>query len=632
MASPGASHHYQSLLGADSFRILLVQPAGVWGAELECSLIHTTLSECDYDLIDPYTALSYVWGDPNRTGTVRIDAQVVTITATLEAALRDLRDGARARRVWADAVCIDQLNVTERNHQVALMGRIYSTAQHTVIHLGNLTAEANGVLSAASQRPGNAGNRLLPVNGPSVTELAQQDLLNRSWFRRIWIFQELVLSKDPWVQCGDVRVRWADFCKLLVPSRTGNPPGNLQMLADMNMHRQSATVGSMFGLLTSRRGLGATDPRDFVYAHLGIASDLGRVSQYLQVDYRKPVEDTFSRAARYIIDTKGVTTAFSHMDDIQPSELREGLPSWAPDWSRSSSLAATMYADNMLSRLKLAGKFYAFTEEPMPPVLAHVGYKVDVIEEVSAILPPSHNIGVQLADDQRAAISDLRALYQSVGGTYTSGDRFGRYTRISLSRKQREHEVLCEALYRTWLASLRYLCPSRPEDARAHAKVVDSLETWLGEEARQLRIFVGQDAEGMIRLAFLYFLAGTAQAVFDGRRLAQTESGRFAVVPANAVKGDIVTYLAGSDIAVLVRKRHSAVDAKLEQAIEDTVVGAHLWLTASGEEGLSWQASPTTPIDIMHCFALGQCYVDGLVGWGLREPPSLAALEIFAMH
>jgi Heterokaryon incompatibility protein (HET) len=568
MAASGASLGYRSLLYADSFRLLLVQPAAALEADLECSLLHTTLSECDYDLIDPYTALSYVWGDITHTGMIRIDGHDVTVTATLEAALRDLRDGIRVRRVWADALCIDQSNIAERNQQVALMGRIYSTAHHTVIHLGTLTKEADRVLRAISPGLGGVNCDALSEDedGASVVELAQHDLLTRPWFTRVWIFQELVLSKDPWVQCGNMRVRWTDFCNHLAPYGGERAFGNLQILAEMNMYRQNvhphgAAVGTLFDLLISRRGLGATDPRDFIYAHLGLASDAERVSQYVEVDYTKPVGDTFGRAARYIFNTMGAVTAFSHIDNIVLAERRDGLPSWAPDWSRGASHATPMWADNMLSRLQLTGRYHAFTEEPWPPVLVHLGYQVDVLAEISAVLPPSSTIVLKSADQHQVAVSGLRALYGSVGGTYTSGDQFGRYTHINLIGKEKEHEALCRALCGAWLGFLRDLGPAKAEANRAtHVGFVDLFEAWLGGQASQQRIFVGQDSDGLIRLAYIYFLSNTAPAVLDGRRLARTKRGRFAVVPAIASKGDIVTYLAGSDIAVLVRKRDDEVD------------------------------------------------------------------------
>ncbi|KAK3902259.1 heterokaryon incompatibility protein-domain-containing protein [Staphylotrichum tortipilum] len=84
-----------------------------------------------------YIALSYVWGDltptntiplshprNNPTNTVLAAEGTLGITASLSTALLTLRHATLPTAVWADAVCIDQGNIPERNAQVRLMGRI----------------------------------------------------------------------------------------------------------------------------------------------------------------------------------------------------------------------------------------------------------------------------------------------------------------------------------------------------------------------------------------------------------------------------------------------------------------------------------------------------------------------------
>ena len=58
------------------------------------------------------------------------------MTANLETALRHIRDQKRALRVWADAICINQVEEAEKNRQVQHIRSIYSAAHYTVIYLG----------------------------------------------------------------------------------------------------------------------------------------------------------------------------------------------------------------------------------------------------------------------------------------------------------------------------------------------------------------------------------------------------------------------------------------------------------------------------------------------------------------
>jgi len=151
---------YQSLRDANSsIRLLCLQQSADHTTVLRGTLIdNVPMDLLNRDLVSGYTALSYVWGDPSRTGEILLDNQMfyvgmilrddcqpkfrVGITESLQNTLRDMRDPTRKLFVWADALCIDQENIAERNARVSMMSRIYSAATHTVIYLGALTEAA----------------------------------------------------------------------------------------------------------------------------------------------------------------------------------------------------------------------------------------------------------------------------------------------------------------------------------------------------------------------------------------------------------------------------------------------------------------------------------------------------------
>lgn len=72
-------------------------------------------------MIEKYTALSYVWGDATKIFKMELEGCDFDITVNLDSALRHMRDSTRPLRVWADTICIDQKNDTEKGHQVAQM-------------------------------------------------------------------------------------------------------------------------------------------------------------------------------------------------------------------------------------------------------------------------------------------------------------------------------------------------------------------------------------------------------------------------------------------------------------------------------------------------------------------------------
>lgn len=100
----------------------------------------------------PYVALSYMWGKDEATETITLNGLPFWIRKNLwdflhqrrkdQRALADrsTQDGAEPvaepQYLWIDALCIDQKTTLERNHQVGLMSRIYSSAAYVISWLG----------------------------------------------------------------------------------------------------------------------------------------------------------------------------------------------------------------------------------------------------------------------------------------------------------------------------------------------------------------------------------------------------------------------------------------------------------------------------------------------------------------
>ncbi|KAI1847193.1 hypothetical protein JX266_006733 [Neoarthrinium moseri] len=389
----------------ESIRLLLLHPSGTHHAVLRGSLCHYNLNDHYGDIRGGYTALSYVWGDAEKTEVMLLDDKEFQITANLAEALRNIRDDVGTYHIWADALCIDQRNISERNTQVAMMGDIYSSAMHTIIYLGPLTAEVDAVFRAVMSRtvlqrskdsedpPAGTNAGTIPLdsshehyieNGsrPSSTpELASavaatsgstsrtrafpskseglliqagtEDLLTRPWFRRVWTLQELALSNSPWIQCSRKRIRWADLCRLfrLGFDRTGNdkyfrppkgkPHTNFRSMESIRASFHEPLSDSrhfrprqLVRILKDRHGSQATDPRDMLFAHMGLIADQKDVNRYLKIDYTASISDVFVAAGRYALDK------FCHVssitDRISSSPLRSHLPSWVPDWGIDS--------------------------------------------------------------------------------------------------------------------------------------------------------------------------------------------------------------------------------------------------------------------------------------------------------
>jgi hypothetical protein len=83
-----------------------------------------------------YTALSYMWGKAIAEHTISLNGTPYLVRKNLWNFLHRARKDDFEGYLWIDALCIDQGTVRERNHQVALMGKIYSHADVVVVWLG----------------------------------------------------------------------------------------------------------------------------------------------------------------------------------------------------------------------------------------------------------------------------------------------------------------------------------------------------------------------------------------------------------------------------------------------------------------------------------------------------------------
>lgn len=105
--------------------------------KVECKLHTVPLTPETY-----YVCLSYVWGDPSITEEIIVNGIPRQVTVSLATALRHLKKhwmeielesdpslDTSKFRLWADAVCINQDDMSERSAQVSVMADIYSSAE-----------------------------------------------------------------------------------------------------------------------------------------------------------------------------------------------------------------------------------------------------------------------------------------------------------------------------------------------------------------------------------------------------------------------------------------------------------------------------------------------------------------------
>lgn len=373
---------YQPLSNPESIRILTVFECDNDDDDIECHLAETRLADLN-DESQGFTALSYAWGDLKYTHEIWLGDQRLLISANLDAALRHLRRRDVPIRLWVDAVCINQRDITERNHQVQQMGNIFSAASETIIWLGEsggntsvsawnyLERHSSWALNDRQQRdhtlPAKLEQDLLSFRGEFRD--VEVDVLSRPWFHRLWVFQEAVLSRTLSIQCGYRRIAWDDFSKTVLQSERHHDrygfstwdDGKKGMIRDISRARceylqkhgpvepspscQSPEPSStplrmlnILRLLHRGRYLEASDTRDKIFGFMGIAEGIDTNDPRFRVDYRLDTRSLYVQFARHMIEATDSLDILSYVSFSTPERhiANIEMPSWAPCWDYHS--------------------------------------------------------------------------------------------------------------------------------------------------------------------------------------------------------------------------------------------------------------------------------------------------------
>jgi hypothetical protein len=316
---------YTSLVEQDETRLLILAPKKS-DERLSGRLERIRLSQAP-----AYEALSYQWGDPTKNRVIVLDENIpVSITESLFNALQDLRQEHSARAIWADAICINQPDIEELQGQVAMMREIYARASRVITYIGpeyddsSLAIEFAHTLDNVCQslHPTYPEFRsveeletfgLPPISDPCYTAL--KSLILRDWSSRCWCALEFISNPELVMVCGKKNFHWdlvpniIEHCfarhvpACIVPNANEDPEDRRECLTRLSTLRgyifQNNGQFSLRSLLEMFHSFQATDPRDKIYAVLGLAHDC--IALGINVDYNCSTESLYSRVATSIM-------------------------------------------------------------------------------------------------------------------------------------------------------------------------------------------------------------------------------------------------------------------------------------------------------------------------------------------
>lgn len=340
-------------------RVLDLFPCDRSDAAIECRLRVVSLdNNPDFD------ALSWCWGIDHMSGRLRVNDHDFRCSPNLEIALRHFRSTDSPKTYWVDAVCINQTDLDEKAVQITLMGVVYSQAQTVRAWLGEPEYDSDKAIEVIKQLQRHRRFRGLEILGGPVNDehiKAFIKLLQRPWWTRIWVVQEVSLAQKAILYCGEASFVFEDFHKILRDitiekaervSAIASGDFFVQMENDrlaiedalFEVLRKSlgpfawitsrlgATRREPFVALLTMLGLGelnATDLRDKVYGCLGMLPEL---TSSLQIDYRAPVAQVYTFATFCLIHHLQTLHALCYFQ----SATMQDLPSWSLRFDRAA--------------------------------------------------------------------------------------------------------------------------------------------------------------------------------------------------------------------------------------------------------------------------------------------------------
>lgn len=370
-------------------RLLRLDPAKE-GDPISVELWYATLPKehkrGDVDASISYEALSYCWGDPRNRREIMVTTiagpdhgirfkHVFSVTESLFSALVRIRPppGQPARTVWVDAICINQNDLDERSHQVAMMQQIYRQAIRVIIWLG----DGDEGTHKSIQRINAMADRFAALNESSLLKsidiaaihdsLGQREneysfidnwtLFESPWFRRTWVVQEIFNSQKAIFCCGSDTTHWSSLLRVnkcilqfglsaKTAARALMPPifEKLVGSTETAMAVVRSSNMSILDVLLQGLDLDATDPRDKIFAMLQFGKetqDFSLLPPSLRPDYQRPVREVFAFFTKwYIVESRSlrILSAIQALEGRTWQRTSWGLPpppraSDLPSWS-----------------------------------------------------------------------------------------------------------------------------------------------------------------------------------------------------------------------------------------------------------------------------------------------------------
>ncbi|KAJ9503020.1 hypothetical protein H2202_001172 [Exophiala xenobiotica] len=196
---------------------------------------------------------------------------------------------------------------------------------------------------------------------------AVDDIFANPFFSRAWIIQEVSVARTAHIQCGRSWVTWEIFrsaynarqlLQLCEPAKYNDPSATSLAVSTVRDARKrfwnDEFCTDLAGAMTLFSFSKAKDPRDYIYAALGLIKHSSRPNRIVP-DYTKDVSEVYLEAASHMILERKDLYLWG-LNDPPGTKTVPNLPTWVPDWSMESE-AGDLSQCRLLFSIAFPGDF-----------------------------------------------------------------------------------------------------------------------------------------------------------------------------------------------------------------------------------------------------------------------------------
>lgn len=507
------------------------------------------------------------------------------------------RAGSNKSTFWIDAICINQKDNKEKSEQVLRMGQIYAASSQVWIWLGSrpISTEAQQILEefipalledcqnrkydyrfyrSIDILDEKSSNVIIQAIGYEKwamwknTNKKYWALFHRNWFARGWTVQETALqaSKYCYVLVGSCVIPWEVFLNFSKFLGLAHWQGGMEWAVGFAYTWRRLNANRLFGMVNfpqvhisldaitskqkwymkslamieSMREMSVKDPRDTIYAYLGIIlqNKPPSVENTIVPDYTVNVELLYRNFATVMLQNIPNLRVLALVRHSQGRGYSM-LPSWVPDFSDLP--ITTPYLDYDTSKMR------------------HQSMNKPEISGNCLILRGAQFAAI-CSDDQSDEKS-ADSLHQLITYSFLSGGRAdsGYCAREAVWRGVMEHKwrapeslgkplkprIRLWLLRRTWDLYHRGALQESLSVLLARVADYHNLKEWLPtleEVMRPDKPSQDEEVENLVNQGFI------------GRRLYYMTSGRIGIGPASLRSGDQVWIFESGQVPFVLRQ------------------------------------------------------------------------------